>query len=379
MREHRITLVLYVALFTAMLGAGIIAPVMPVYAETLGATGFWLGFIWAGFSVSRAVFMPVAGRLSDRQGRKRFIVLGLSIYTLSSLGYAWAGGIAHLVIVRFLHGTGSAMVIPIAAAIIGDLSPPGKEGRMMGGFGFALFLGFGAGPLLGGMLLDKTGMAAPFYLMGVLSFVSLLLVMVFLPDQRRQADRLQEVSSFRVLWQSNRFRGLLVFRFSNAVCRATLLSFLPVFAAGLDIGSSRVGILLSVNIVLTGILQQVSGAVADRLQRHVLVAAGNGITATALLLLPLTGTFTHLLLLGILMGVGSGFAFPAAGAVATQLGRHHGMGSLMGYFNMSMSLGMIAGPIVAGLILDRFGTGSVFLFAAAAGFLGSFRSYQLLR
>lgn len=379
MREHRISLVLYVSLFTAMLGAGVIAPVMPAYAETLGATGFWLGFIWAGFSVSRAIVMPVAGRLSDRSGRKRFIVLGLSIYALSSLGYAWAGGIPQLVIVRFLHGCGSAMVIPIAAAIIGDLSPAGEEGRMMGGFGFALFLGFGAGPLLGGMLMDRTGIAAPFYLMGILSFVSLLLVILLLPDDERSSAALRRGSPFTVMWRGSRFRGLLVFRFSNAVCRATLLSFLPVFAAGLGIGGSRVGILLSANILLTGILQQLSGRVADRVKRHVLVAAGNGITALALLVLPLAGTFEHLLIIGLCMGVGSGFAFPAAGAVATELGREHGMGSLMGYFNMSMSLGMIVGPIIAGLILDGFGTESVFLFAAAVGFFGSLRSFALLR
>ena len=69
-----------------MLGVGIIVPILPIYAENLGATGLWLGAIFAGFSLTRSISMPLIGHFSDRMGRKRFITLGLFIYTISSLG-----------------------------------------------------------------------------------------------------------------------------------------------------------------------------------------------------------------------------------------------------------------------------------------------------
>jgi len=374
----KIFIVLFIALFTAMLGAGVIAPTMPLYAETMGATGIWLGLIWAGFSVSRAIFMPVAGKLSDRRGRKQFIVTGLSIYTVSSIGYVWATSISQLIWIRFLHGIGSAMVIPIAAAVIGDLAPKGHEGRLMGNFGVALFLGFGAGPLLGGVLMDAVSMESVFYSMGVLSLIALILVSLFLPEKKEDAEKKRTISRFSTMWKLKQFRGLLVFRFSNAVCRATLLSFLPIFASGMQISSSRIGLLLSINILLTGILQKFFGVIADKIDRRTLIITGNVITAMALLLTPLAKEFIHLIYLGLFMGVGSGLAFPAAGAVATELGRDHGMGNMMGFFNLAMSIGMILGPIVSGFIMDQYGKDVVFLFASVIGLLGSAQSFYWL-
>lgn len=58
---------LFVAVFSALLGLGIVIPLLPRYAETLGATGLEIGAIFSGFSVSRALLMPVFGRLSDRR------------------------------------------------------------------------------------------------------------------------------------------------------------------------------------------------------------------------------------------------------------------------------------------------------------------------
>ena len=95
---------------------GIIAPLLPLYADDLGASGLWLGIIFAGFSISRAIFMPIFGRISDRQGRRKFVCTGLFAYAVISLGYIWADSISDLTLVRTLHGVASAMIIPIAQA-----------------------------------------------------------------------------------------------------------------------------------------------------------------------------------------------------------------------------------------------------------------------
>ena len=79
--------------------------------------------------------------------------------------------------------------------------------------------------------------------------------------------------------------------------------------------------------------------------------------------------------MGTVMGVGGGLAFPAASAVATELGRNHGMGNVMGYFNQSMSFGMIAGPVIAGLVMDRLGISVVFIVGGSIGLIGSVLTY----
>ncbi|MDD4876498.1 MAG: MFS transporter [Dehalococcoidales bacterium] len=145
---------LFIVVFTAVLGMGIISPLMPIYAESMGATGLWLGIMYSAFALSRTIFMPFMGRLSENRGRKVFIALGLLAYTIVSFSYVLASNMYALSSVRFLHGIASAMVIPIAQAYIGDLIPKGREGTYMNLFSMSMFLGRGAGPFLGGLLAD---------------------------------------------------------------------------------------------------------------------------------------------------------------------------------------------------------------------------------
>ena len=353
-----------------MMGVGVIAPTMPIYAETLGATGFWLGTIYAAFSLSRLIFMPIAGRLSDTRGRKGFILSGLMIYALASLGYIWSDSVIELTWVRLLHGIGSAMVIPITFAVIGDISPRGKEGRMMGNFQIALFLGFGAGPLLGGAILQVWGMNEVFLVMGGMTFISFVIIAYFLPKSGPYNPEKKEKMQ-KNLWQTSTFQALFIFRFSNAVGRAAILSFLPVFADKMHITPLKVGILVSINIFLTALLQNGTGKMADRFSRRSMIVFGNGIAGFGMVLLPFADNFIDLIILGSVIGIGSALAFPAASAIATTLGREHGMGNVMGQFNMAMSLGAVVGAVMSGALMDLFYIDVVFFFGGLIGLLGA--------
>jgi len=86
-QNKRIFTILLLASFAATLGIGFIVPILPVYAETLGASGVWIGLIFSGFSISRFFVMPIVGSLSDVRGRKKFIAIGLFLYALVSLGF----------------------------------------------------------------------------------------------------------------------------------------------------------------------------------------------------------------------------------------------------------------------------------------------------
>ncbi|TET83943.1 MAG: MFS transporter [Candidatus Nealsonbacteria bacterium] len=85
--EKKIFNTLFIAVFVSMIGAGIIVPLLPIYAKNLGATGIWLGIIFSGFALARLIFMPIIGKISDRKGRKKFIVFGLLGSSVTSLLY----------------------------------------------------------------------------------------------------------------------------------------------------------------------------------------------------------------------------------------------------------------------------------------------------
>ena len=137
-----------------MLGMGIISPLMPVYTRNLGVTGIWIGVLLASYSVSRALFMPFIARFSDKRGRRLILATGLLFYGLMSLFYMGVQETWQLLLVRIIHGSAGGMIIPIAKAYVGELSPQGEEGTWMGYYNAAFFAGIGGGPLLGGTLYD---------------------------------------------------------------------------------------------------------------------------------------------------------------------------------------------------------------------------------
>ena len=195
----RIFYSLNLAIFTSMLGMGIVIPFMPIYAKTLGATGVSIGVFFASFPLAQILFMPIIGRLSDRHGRKAFIAAGLLLSSLMSLVYVHAPNILYLTLGRFFQGIAVALIIPISTAYVGDLAPAEKRGELLGIFNLALTSSIGVGPLAGGWLSDTYGMALSFYLMGGLNVLAFLFVLFFwmrpvLPT-RRPSDRRLTVNS----------------------------------------------------------------------------------------------------------------------------------------------------------------------------------------
>lgn len=364
--------ILALSIFSSMLGVGIISPFLPLYAEQMGATGIWIGTIFAAFSISRTIVMPIVGRLSDRSGRKLFLSIGLLGYAIISLGYIWANSVTELTLVRLIHGVASGMILPIAQAYVGDISPEGKEGTWMGYFNAAFFTGFGFGPLMGGVLTDYFGMNIAFYAMGGLNLLAFLLVIFFLPEIGQGKMLASPRASFKQMRTSSMMKGLFSFRLSFSIGRGILATFLPVFA-GIYIGlsSTLIGVLLAVNILLMSLLQVYGGNIADTFNRRVLIVVGSLTNLTYLALIPLGGNFWQLLGICALGGVGGAIALPAASALTVVEGRRFGMGSTIAVFAMAFSIGMVIGPLVGGVIVDFVNINSVFYFGAAIGLIGT--------
>jgi len=355
-----------------MMGMGIIAPLMPLYAESMGASGLWLGIIFSSYSLSRLIFVPLMGKISDKKGRKKIIGSGLLLYSIFSLAYVFATNEYLLTLVRFLQGFASAMTLPIIMAFIGDMSPKGQEGRFMGYFNVSRFLGMGMGPLLGGALNDSYGINSAFYALSALSALAFLFTLFFLQEEEvfLKSPKEKPQSSFKKLLQVKVMRGLLIFRFVSALGRGSILSFLAIYAFSFGITAFQVGIILTVNIVFLSFLQIPFGKMADKYSKLKIIMVGGAITVISLMLMPLTGNFYLLLLLNVLWGTGRAMGIPATTAINTIIGRKYGMGSAMGLFMAAMSAGMVVAPLISGLLMQTIGIKFVFYFAGFATLTG---------
>ncbi|MCB2182114.1 MAG: MFS transporter [Desulfobulbaceae bacterium] len=363
---HRHLLIpLLLSVFIALLGIGIIVPVMPVFAASLGAGGLALGFIIASFSISRGLCQPIVGNLSDRWGRKGFLVTGLVVYALVGLLIPQATTVGGLVLIRFLHGVGSAMIVPVAMAYVSDLAPVGHEGRYMGMLNIAIFTGFGSGPLIGGISTDLWGMASAFYVMAGLSFLALMLVLLQLPSAPVSCSKTGHgmgiFKSLKVMLTTGRTAGILLARMATMIIMVPTLAFLPLLMhQEFQATGMQIGIVIAARTLVNALLQTPCGRLADRLDKVRFLRLGCVVVSGVMCLIPLAGNLWMLILLFVILGSGEAIIWPTLGALATQEGRLYGHGAMMGVFNLSMSVGVFVGALGAGFTSDRFGLHSAF-------------------
>ncbi len=349
-----------------MVGIGIIAPLLPIYAKNLGATGVWIGVIFAGYAISRTVVLPFVGKLSDRRGRKLVISVGLFLFALTSFAYVLADNVVSLLVIRLLQGVAAGLVQPISQAYIGDIAPEGEEGKWMGYFNATFLIGWGCGPLMGGILNDYFGMDSAFYVMGGLNVVAFLGVTIFLPEVVRKGKEAASGSSFKDIASSNLTRGLFSFQVGDAAHRGIVQTFIPVFG-GLTIGlsSSLIGTILSVLVIGAGLIQVFTGRLADRFNKRRVVIIGSIGIIVSMLVIPQAFSFWTLLVFLAIAIIGDATALPSASALVIEEGRKFGMGISMATFNIGLGVGMSVGPILAGLAADLWGVEFAFYFMAA--------------
>ena len=370
--NQRVFYTLNLSVFTSMLGMGIVIPFMPIYAKTLGATGISIGIFFASFPLAQMLFMPMIGRLSDRHGRKAFIAVGLFLSSLMSLWYVYAPNIVYLTIGRFLQGAAVALIIPIATAYVGDIAPPDKRGTMMGVFNLFLTGSIGIGPLAGGWLSDTYGMESSFYWMGALNLVAVVMVLIFLPNSQAAEHTVKQPVSYRELLKRTGVKGLALFRMVNTIQMGLWFSFLPLLAVEvLQLNNTQIGWTIACYMLVSSLVQVPFGRMADRFDKRLLIILGGLSGSVVFAMVFFAQNFWHLMLIAGVTGAMGALAMPALTALAAEEGSDGNMGAIMGVLNMAMSVGMMLGPVLAGLFSDLSGLRPLFLFGAGAGFIGT--------
>ncbi len=357
--------VLLLSVFMAMVGLGIISPIMPNYASDLGASGIYIGLIYSSFSLSRAALQTPIGRLADTYSKKKIIVAGLVVYAVISVVYTYVTSPEMLIVVRFFHGVGSSMMMPVAMAYAMNLTPKGEEGKYMGYLNTALFAGFGAGPFIGGYIYENYSTNMVFNTMTVLVLISLVLTIVLVPEEESLGMKPRKAPvPIREILANRTLSSILIYRAVNALGRGTIMSFLPLYVVQiLGLSSTYIGVILSTGIFLNAFLQTPMGMLADRVNRKALLIGGGLISAVGYFYLVQTGTIAEIFAARMVVSMGSALAMPAVTAIIAREGRELGSGSTVGVFNTAMSIGQIIGPVFSGFLLDAYGMGSVFYFS----------------
>ncbi len=371
--DKKIFAAIFFSIFGAVMGVGIVVPLLPVYAEDLGASGFYIGLIFASFSLSRTFLLPVFGTLSDRTGRKPYITAGLFGYTLVAVAFIYSHTVSGLIWLRFLQGIASAMIMPVAQAYIGDITPKNREGFTMGLFNLSMFLSLSIGPLVGGVIKDAVGLDAAFAGMGVLSLAAFIMSYSFLPPVSMEfsAHRHHEKVKWRLLLTDSVLCGLFSLRFAYVFCIGTIWCFLPVLANDLGMSSSKTGVLVMLGVFTSGLFQVPMGFVADRVNKTRMAVLGGITVSAAIISYGWASDFWSLVFVNIAFGIGGGIAMPPLMAMAVVKGAEkRAMGSVMSFLTVAHSFGMLCGATCGGIAMDFFSLHQAFPFGGAAMLVG---------
>lgn len=356
--------VLVAAAFVIAVGFGLVSPVLPAFARSFDVGVAAASVVVSAFAFFRLVFAPAGGALVVRLGERPVYVAGLVIVALSSLATAFAQSYVQLLVVRGLGGIGSTMFTVSAMSLVVRLAPPSIRGRCTSAYATAFLLGGMLGPVLGG-LLAEFGLRVPFVVYAVALFIAALVVAIWLKDARlRPGPEQTEQLPMRVreAWRSSAFRAALVSGFANGWCNfGVRVAVLPQLAVAVHDDTWVAGAALAAASVGTAATLQFSGRWADSVGRRPLVLAGLLVTALGLGLIGLSNTLVLLLVLSVFSGVGGGLLNPAQQAtLADIVGTDRSGSKVLAAFQMAQDSGAILGPVLIGLVADRFGFGWAF-------------------
>lgn len=352
-------------------GFGLVIPLLPFWAERLGANAVEVGLLITLYALAQFLFTPVLGTLSDRYGRKPIIVASLFIEALSLMMTALAGSLPVLFLARFIGGLGASN-IGSAQAVVSDVTTEQNRAKGMGLIGAAIGLGFVIGPAAGGILSPR-GQTLPFWIAAGVALVNALLVLFFLPETRRRSARQENTPRKQNRWSilyagwhhAARYPSVLGMVLVNLLYTVAFSGMETIFALftqrTFGWGASQNGYVFTYIGIIVIIMQGgLVGQLVKRWRESNVLLAGLILMAIGLISLAFSTRFALLLIsLGVL-SVGDGAVTPTVSTLLSFASPAEIQGEMLGLSQGVGGLGRIVGPLAAGG-LYTFGTSIPFV------------------
>jgi DHA1 family multidrug resistance protein-like MFS transporter len=344
--------ILFVVMFLVMVGFGIIIPVLPFYAEEIGANPTELGLLMAVYSLMQLIFAPIWGQVSDRIGRKPVMMIGIAGLAISFLIQALSTELWMLFAARILGGMLSAANMPTAMAYVADITTEENRGKGMGIIGAATGLGFVFGPAIGGIF-SKISLNMPFYLASGSSFITLFLVLVLLKESKNYSSN--PAKERQSIWKA--FTGtvsiLFFVQFLISLSLAGLEATFAYFAAKkAGLTSIQLGYIFMIMGFGSAIVQGgLVGRLTKKYGESAVIQGGMIVSAIGFALILLVHNFTTAAIYLTIFGLGNGVIRPSVSSLLTKTSTA-GHGSATGLLSSFDSLGRIIGPPLGGWLFS---------------------------
>ena len=367
-------------------GTGALWVARPLFALSLGGTLLQVGLVSSLSAMPRLISGPITGLLSDRWGRRPLLILGAIAHGGVLVAQFSSTSYIQFALLEVLAGISIAIWTVSSSVLIADLTKIANRGRTVAFRDTAMRLGMLAGPLVGGAIAAQFELRWVFIFIASTKVVAIFVVLFLIPETkptrapREPADRPGEVRTKGggIPWAIFRSRSFV------AVAAATICfgmiglgpgifrTYYPIHAQEtLMLAPNVIGNLVAAGGVLTMLTAAPTGFAVDRFGRKWPLAFGLVLLGSSVYLLGASTAFIGLALAFGFFAIAEGMNTNTTQTYAMDLAPAEQRGAFLSVFHMATSSGMMAGPLIAGLLAGRLGLeNTLFIFvgvvAAAA-------------
>ena len=379
LRDHPTVLLLSVSTALLTSGQGMVAPILPLYADALGVSTATVGLVISAFGLARLMTNMPTAILSDRFGRRLPLVGGPLVAAVGNALAGTADSLELLLVYRFISGVGSAAFITGAVIFIGDISTSANRGRLMSVYQGSFALGVSLGPALGGLIAEVLGLRAPFFVVGVLSLLSGVWAFFKVPESRPKVNDDQSESYIaaqtgpsNASTDATRPQSKYSFLLSKGFILIAMVFFVTFFTRGgaqftllplkgahdLGLSPGQIGAIFTIPPVIGFILLPFAGSISDRYGRKKTIVPGLLIVAVALIVLGVSPNVIFYVIGMALYGFGNGIEGPTPVAYVADISPRARQGIAQGAARSIGDLAILTAPPAMGLAADLFGATS---------------------
>ena len=337
-----------------------------------GATEF--GFLMAAFMIARAPTAGIAGFISDILGKKITLLLGMSVYMLTTMGFIFSNNLKLFIVFRALQGIGSGMVWPTAEAYLADITPKWSRGKAISAYTASMTLAEVFGPSIGVAIYKLyikffgsnnviMALKAPIAFLALACLISLIMLL-FLPEIVTRRSRGTAIfEGFKVVLTklkempkdiARSIKVMYVNGVINGFAVGILDTAVMVYIIERVVKDPKyIGMFYTMFALIGLPVSLVAGYISDRTRkRKPLILLGYILGRLAFFLIPLTTSYTLMLVIGALASVTFSLSAPIMRALQADLAPLGTRGSIFGLQQLFFNLGTFAGAIIGGYLTE---------------------------
>jgi predicted MFS family arabinose efflux permease len=365
-------------------------PTLPLYAETMTGTTVWAGLVSGTFSVSALLVRPFAGILCAHFDNINLTIIGMAVMTLSCIMYNWTAAIGILIVVRVMHGMAFGLKTTASGAVVADMIPEGRIAEGIGIFGLYLPLTNIIGPACGLMLIDTKSGGGFSYLFAAAFVMGLISTALCFSIRHRKSDT-HTNKSVSVNERSTKDPNLpkTLFGFERGVLVPFIILVLTYIPQGCIItftaiycreqGWAGVQWFFVLSSSSLFVFRLVYARTVARIGYDKWVLVGAVVFVTGVVCIPFMQTMPALCAIAVVTGFGLAPIPAALNAMMLERCTKRRMGSAQAAYTSALDIGVGAGAMVMGFVLESVGFAAMYISGAAFAAIAAFLYVVFLR